>query len=86
MTTQRNDLEDFSPTQQAAINSLNRALSKAKSAGLALCGMDNSLLAYDGQDLDDAYDQTGDLYAAQLACGQGMPLSAGGVYRDSGGW
>ena len=86
MTRIRNDLTDFSPAQQSAIKSLERAMAKAREAGLTACGMDNHLLIYDAADLDDAYEELGSLYDAQIACGQGLILKNPGFYRESGGW
>ena len=78
----------LTPAQLRAVNELNVALDTARKAKLVLCGMESTLLAYNGKAFDEL-NASGDYdsaYEIQIELGQGIRLDADGVYRDSGGW
>jgi hypothetical protein len=81
---------ELTPAQIIALNSLNRALAKCRAAHLVLCGMDDTLLAYNGYKFDELNEQLPDAYEVQLALDQGgspdAKVHAAGVYLESGGW
>ncbi len=83
----------WTPDQRAAIKALE-ALAQAHRAGIAICGMDDTLLAYKARSLD-ALVRAGrqhdrGLYDAQNElCNVRQEYEAldhHGAYRDSGGW
>jgi len=81
---------ELTAAQISALASLNRALAKCRAAHLILCGMDNSLLAYNGYKFDELDSHLPSAYDVQLALDQGgapdAKVHAEGVYRESGGW
>lgn len=72
--------------QQAALKKLEAAFKACGEAGLAFVGMDNNLHVYDAKALRAEGGPLNDLYAAQIALGQGQIVETHGAYRDSGGW
>ena len=78
--------------QEAAIRSLERALGRCAKAGVALCGMDQDLIAYDAAVLEAGNENRGsghDLYESQRRlndAGESITVEDHGAYRESGGW
>ena len=82
-----NDEPEFTDRQMKAILALERALARAQKAGVAICGMDDTLLAYPAEDFDDCEAALGDSYKAQQALEDvAWNIEHHGAYRDSGGW
>lgn len=84
--------DHWTAAQLRALKQLERAFATAKRAGIAICGMDDSLLAYRARELDREYRSNGmNLYEAQNELcnhrdGEVHSLDDHGIYRDSGGW
>lgn len=85
---------EWTSKQQAAIDQLEAALAAARRAGIAICGMETTLLAYKARELDEAeraarmrgeglYEAQHELANERDRC---HSLDHHGAYRDSGGW
>lgn len=82
----------MSPEQVASIRRLESALRSCQENGIALCGMDDKLYAYDAERLEAANENQGDgrdLYEAQRRLSDtdhAVTVNDHGAYRESGGW
>lgn len=73
--------------QWEAVESIQRAMKKAKKAGLKIVGMDQSLLAFNGEELAEAERQhPNDITDAMRSIGQGIEIEDHGVWHGGGGW
>lgn len=81
---------ELGPEQMNAIRKLETALAACKRAGVTLCGMDDGLLAYPTDLMDEAHDAgAASAYDEQRYCidrGESHQIKHHGAYRDSGGW
>lgn len=81
---------EIGPEQKAAIRKLETALAACAGAGVTLCGMDDRLIAYPTDLMNEARAAGApSAYEEQRYCserGEDLPVDDHGAYRDSGGW
>lgn len=78
------DDDGLTRAQLRAVAALERALGRCAAAGVAICGMDRDLIAYDAERLRAASD---DVHEAQrMLAGESVLVEDHGAYRESGGW